>query len=408
MPVQILVFILSNLCVVNSTCLKYAFPHTLGGLNDATKIYGMDVLYDDIVIGGIVHDSSIAQYDAFIGAKFSEEGDKVIAVNNRAPFWYVVFYATTGYVKKQRQHNENWFYPQMYPHSDFYYSDAVELFALHSAQSKFFLLTYYNDEYKSLQSIDYGFATSLARSVNTSYFYVGGLQINDKATLSIVDLNANLIKNYQVLTNTLSVTENAINKLVIEKDPITMKERVYGTIPMPNQHTPYRPQLIAQNMVLQLVASPLGFPRVLIIPQCNGEDPVLQTVEYIGVPNTCSLLTFSNGPNLGSLIFIDPLTDSSGFQQYDAIFFNCSQVDNYQINSIPNYDETYIINSLYSVTRQSFVQGCTDAEISYSVYINQTASTVKYCFYQYFYLECCSKFCINLQCCDQIDYFLNI
>eukprot|EP00347_Sterkiella_histriomuscorum_P013886 403362987 len=466
---QILVLILSYWTSVNSTCLKYAFPHTLGGFDDATKIYGMDMLNDDIVIAGIVHDSSIASP----GAKFSKEGDKVIAVNDRGLFWYVIFNAQTGVVIKQRQHRTNQINPKSITLSDFYFSSQVEIFALTSPDSQFILLTFYGNAYNILQSnINYGFAASLAQSSNENSFYVGGLQQNE-ASLSIVDLRATLIKNYKVQTNISPTNDVVISTLLVEKDSTQMKDRVYGTILIDQNNYPYldifdllfdmnSQSLISSktlnpdpykfivchyiwllgpnltgliledsnyklfyvyldmntlqatifNVILfnqqtytimtasysikygpliggytNAFASSTAYPAASFNQQvgcintfqdtkrCNGQPPVNQAVQFQASQNTCSLLTFDYGSSSIDLNFKDPQTASSSFIKLDSIFFNCSQVVNYEIQDIANISETYIFGSLYQANRQSFSINCIEAQITYSVTVPDTALT---------------------------------
>eukprot|EP00347_Sterkiella_histriomuscorum_P020591 403337225 len=395
-----LLLVITYWSFVNSTCLQYAFPHTLGGKNGDTMIYGMDMRNDDIVIGGVVYDDSIAppagstgsafvamitpgnqyrwakvlntQYDQLIGAKFSEEGDKVMAINDRSPFWYVVFDANSGVILIQKKHASSWIDPKIENHSDFYYSDTVQMFALQtSTTGKFLLLSFYQDQYYALQSKDMGLAASLSRSQNTSYFYVGGLQQYKYATLSIVSLNATLIQNYEIQTSPQAGVDAYISKMVVTN---------YGPL-----YAGYTNNFASStDYVGPTFDKQVGFITSFTKDKrCNGiaQYAALETLYFLTITDSSQYLPFNQvDPQIiPSLSFIDPNIVAFSFTTLDAIFFNCSQVDIYQIDAIENVNEYYIIGTLYETKKLEFSNSC-EALITYSVYINKKDTNVNQIF----------------------------
>eukprot|EP00347_Sterkiella_histriomuscorum_P015777 403355720 len=211
-------------------CLKYAFPIVLGGYQDDTFIYDIDIDANNrIAIAGSVKDSSVAsnafaapvpfvgliieggQYawaysldqpgDYIQKVRFSEEDQYVVAMNANAPNWFIKIDLHGALQSIQRSQGSSW--SASYYNSIAYFSNTGIVLGFQSIPDWEYTLMFIQDPFLySVKSIRQGAPQTIQRSTNPEFWYIGGCMVYGSLVagpvFTIFDSQGNPTDNYEL------------------------------------------------------------------------------------------------------------------------------------------------------------------------------------------------------------------
>eukprot|EP00347_Sterkiella_histriomuscorum_P013398 403364857 len=252
-----LAIILSQEC--QSAC-QYGFPHILGGPNGQTQIHGMDMRNEQIVIAGAIFDNYVSQFtddrgrpyialinsanqylwskvfdspdNAFIMAKFSADGDRVITINDRAPLQIVILFVTNGDANVQNIVNTYWIVPKI-GQSTAYVDSSIYIVALTTSAIQFLVLSITASGADIFQTTDQGFGSSILRSGNGNLTYVGGMQRYGAPlypSFTILSNSSQVLRNYYLTTSAAPNIEKYVSQMTSLPNFAADKDLIVGTI----------------------------------------------------------------------------------------------------------------------------------------------------------------------------------
>eukprot|EP00347_Sterkiella_histriomuscorum_P019222 403342473 len=211
-------------------CLKYAFPIVLGGYQDDTFIYDIDIDANNrIAIAGSVKDSSVAsnafaapvpfvgliieggQYawaysldqpgDYIQKVRFSEEDQYVVAMNANAPNWFIKIDLHGALQSIQRSQGSSW--SASYYNSIAYFSNTGIVLGFQSIPYGEYTLMFIQDPFLNpVKSTRQGAPQTIQRSSNLDFWYIGGNMVYGstvaRPVFSIFDSQGNPRDHYEL------------------------------------------------------------------------------------------------------------------------------------------------------------------------------------------------------------------